>query len=212
MKTTHRQIITDWNWIISKTKTKPNIKICINSTSSHHNKTTNFPNSIIIYLTIYHTKLQFLLFYLSFSLSLFFFILFTKLSIAMEDISDEECNTGLYLGLGIKKEKKKQKLVNKPCFDLAFELCPKNEAIKVHNSHINNNNKGERFSLEYYPNATTCSTDSDNNNADRRKKLRLTKEQSAMLENTFKLHNTLNPVRPPISSTTSSICNPELWV
>lgn len=111
----------------------------------------------------------------------------------MEDFSDEECNTGLYLGLGIKKEKK-PKLMNKPCFDLAFELCPKSEAIKVHNSH-NNNNKGERFSLEYYPNATTCSTDSDNNNnTDRRKKLRLTKEQSAMLENTFKLHNTLNPV------------------
>ncbi|CAI8611069.1 unnamed protein product [Vicia faba] len=116
----------------------------------------------------------------------------------MEDVSDEECNTSLYLGLGIKKEKKKPKLVNKPCFDLAFELCPKNESVKVHNSHNNNNNnKGERFSLEYYPNATTCSTDSDNNNnnTDRRKKLRLTKEQSTMLENTFKLHNTLNPVQ-----------------
>jgi len=108
--------------------------------------------------------------------------------------SDEECNTGLCLGLGMGATKeKKQKLVNKPvmppCFDLAFELCPKEEAMNVHN-----NNKGERFNLErhqYYQNVT-CSTDSDNN--DSRKKLRLTKEQSSMLESTFKLHNTLNPV------------------
>jgi len=109
--------------------------------------------------------------------------------------SDEECNTGLCLGLGIGATKeKKQKLVNKPvmapCFDLAFELCPKEETMNV--------NKGERFNLErhqYYQNVT-CSTDSDNNNNnnDRRKKLRLTKEQSSMLESTFKLHNTLNPV------------------
>lgn len=111
--------------------------------------------------------------------------------------SDEECNTGLCLGLGMGATKvKKQKLVNKPviapCFDLAFELCSKGEPMNVHN-----NNKGERINLErhqYYQNVT-CSTDSDNNNNnDRRKKLRLTKEQSSMLESTFKLHNTLNPV------------------
>ncbi|AES92203.1 putative transcription factor Homobox-WOX family [Medicago truncatula] len=112
--------------------------------------------------------------------------------------SDDECNTGLCLGLGMGATKvKKQKLVNKPviapCFDLAFELCSKGEPMNVHN-----NNKGERINLErhqYYQNVT-CSTDSDNNNNnDRRKKLRLTKEQSSMLESTFKLHNTLNPVQ-----------------
>ncbi|KAJ1433416.1 Leucine zipper, homeobox-associated [Sesbania bispinosa] len=91
----------------------------------------------------------------------------------MED--DAECMTGLCLGLGMgghvpKKEKQK---VNKPlpCLDLAFELCPKKEV----NHHS--------------PNAK--STDSDNC----RKKLRLTKEQSDMLENSFKLHTTLNPIQ-----------------
>jgi hypothetical protein len=126
------------------------------------------------------------------------------------DHDHEECNTGLCLGLGgghVAKKEKKQKLVNKPlmaCFDLAFELSPKGEAMNVYNNNHNNmkKKKGERLSLERqqnYPNVTS-STDSENNNNnnnnnnDSRKKLRLTKEQSTILENTFKLHNTLNPV------------------
>ncbi|RDX57691.1 Homeobox-leucine zipper protein HAT14, partial [Mucuna pruriens] len=114
--------------------------------------------------------------------------------------NDEECITGLYLGLGMgghvpKKDKQKE---NKPvaCFDLAFELCPKGEAINV------NHNKVDRFSLEGihegYEYANEKSTDSDNSNHNHngcRKKLRLSKEQSAMLENSFKLHSTLNPVQ-----------------
>ncbi|PNY02587.1 homeobox-leucine zipper protein HAT14-like [Trifolium pratense] len=126
----------------------------------------------------------------------------------MEESDHEECNTGLCLGLGgghVAKKEKKQKLVNKPlmaCFDLAFEISPKGEAMNIYNNH-SNIKKGERLSLERqqnYPNVT-YSTDSENNNNnnnnnnDSRKKLRLTKEQSTILENTFKLHNTLNPVQ-----------------
>ncbi|GAU34762.1 hypothetical protein TSUD_205660 [Trifolium subterraneum] len=122
----------------------------------------------------------------------------------MEESDHEECNTGLCLGLGgghVAKKVKKQKLLNKPlmaCFDLAFELSPKGEAMNVYNN--NHNKKGERLSLERqqnYPNATysTDSENNNNNNKDSRKKLRLTKEQSTILENTFKLHNTLNPVQ-----------------
>ncbi|CAJ2649863.1 unnamed protein product [Trifolium pratense] len=126
----------------------------------------------------------------------------------MEESGHEECNTGLCLGLGgghVAKKEKKQKLVNKPlmaCFDLAFEISPKGEAMNIYNNH-SNIKKGERLSLERqqnYPNVT-YSTDSENNNNnnnnnnDSRKKLRLTKEQSTILENTFKLHNTLNPVQ-----------------
>jgi hypothetical protein len=70
--------------------------------------------------------------------------------------SDEECNTDLCLGLGMGATKeKKQKLVNKPviapCFDLSFELCPKEEAMNVHN-----NNKGERFNLERHQYYKKC--------------------------------------------------------
>lgn len=112
----------------------------------------------------------------------------------MED--DEACITGLCLGLGMggyapKKEKPK---VNKPvaCLDLAFELCPKGEAINVIHD------KTDRISLERmdeghkYPIAK--STENTNDKSNCRKKLKLTKEQSAMLENSFKLHSTLNPV------------------
>ncbi|XP_057417930.1 homeobox-leucine zipper protein HAT22-like [Lotus japonicus] len=93
----------------------------------------------------------------------------------MED--DEECSTGLCLGLGM------------------GGYMPKKENQKV--------NKVERFMylekiperLQHYP---TKSTDSDHNTDNKntcRKKLRLTTEQSAMLENCFKLHTTLNPVQ-----------------
>ncbi|KAK7329711.1 hypothetical protein VNO77_23886 [Canavalia gladiata] len=108
----------------------------------------------------------------------------------MED--NEECITGLCLGLGMgghvpKKEKQKE---NKPfiCLDLAFEFCPKEEGINV------NHNKDDRMSLERIQDQYTDSDNSNNKNGCR-KKLRLTKEQSTMLENTFKLHSTLNPVQ-----------------
>ncbi|XP_061361814.1 homeobox-leucine zipper protein HOX17-like [Gastrolobium bilobum] len=107
---------------------------------------------------------------------------------------DDECITGLCLGLGMgghvpKKEKQK---VNKPMAPLAFELCPKREAMNV------NNNEEDRFNLEriheghHYLNANSTDSDNTNNINGCRKKLRLTKEQSAMLENSFKFHSTLN--------------------
>ncbi|KAI4335323.1 hypothetical protein L6164_013979 [Bauhinia variegata] len=109
----------------------------------------------------------------------------------MED--DEACNTGLCLGLGIggyvpKKEKKKEKKPF-PCMDLGFELCPKAEAINV-------DNKARRISLKRTDHESlqhaNAKNDSTNNKNGCRKKLRLTKEQSALLEDSFKLHITLN--------------------
>ncbi|TKY59595.1 Homeobox-leucine zipper protein HAT22 [Spatholobus suberectus] len=108
-----------------------------------------------------------------------------------------ERTTGLCLGLGmgrqvLKKEKQKEnKLV--VCLDFAFELCLEGEAINV------NHNKADRISSERthegheYHNEK--SSDSDNSNNGCRKTLGLTKEQSAMLENSFKLLSTLNPVQ-----------------
>jgi homeobox-leucine zipper protein len=109
----------------------------------------------------------------------------------MED--DEACNTRLRLGLGLgdyvprrKEHDQKEKPV--VCLDLTFALRPKHEAI----------NKTERSSFkkmdrdEEFPNKEN---DSINNKKESgRKKLRLTKEQSSFLEDSFKLHSTLTPV------------------
>lgn len=136
------------------TKTKPNNKICIKSTSFIN------PTFPFDYTSSYNSPTP--------SLSI---------SLKMEDA--EECITGLCLGLGMggyvpKKGKQKE---NRPLVDLAFELCPKGEAINLNHDKVE-------------------STDSDNSNNNNgcRKKLRLSKDQSSMLENSFKLHTTLNPV------------------
>ncbi|KAI4344496.1 hypothetical protein L6164_011715 [Bauhinia variegata] len=106
---------------------------------------------------------------------------------------DEACNTGLCLGLGMggfvpkKKIKKEEKPV--PCLDLDFELCTNEEAINV--DHTAQRKRTNHESLQY-PNAKS---DATNNRNGCRKKLRLTKEQSALLEDSFKLHSTLNPAQ-----------------
>ncbi|KAG4970162.1 hypothetical protein JHK85_036583 [Glycine max] len=95
-----------------------------------------------------------------------------------------------------KNKQKENKAV--ACLDLAFELCPKGEeAINV-NLHHHHHEKVERISLERiheYPNEKSTDSDNSNNNNRCRKKLRLSKEQSSMLENSFKQHSTLNPVQ-----------------
>ncbi|XP_061371192.1 homeobox-leucine zipper protein HAT22-like [Gastrolobium bilobum] len=108
----------------------------------------------------------------------------------MED--DEACMTGLNLGLGMggyvpKKEKQK---VNNPggCLNLTFELCPKGEAIETEGLSLKSVDEGH-----HHPNEN--STDNNNSKNGSRKKLRLTKEQSTMLEESFKLHTTLNPAQ-----------------
>ncbi|TKY72789.1 Homeobox-leucine zipper protein HAT22 [Spatholobus suberectus] len=105
----------------------------------------------------------------------------------MED--DEACITGLSLGLGIgggrvpKKEKQKV-----PCLDLTFELCPKGEAIDVDQHHDEAKGLCLKHPIEKSP-------DSNNSSNGSRKKLKLTREQSATLEDIFKLHSTLNPAQ-----------------
>ncbi|RDX99334.1 Homeobox-leucine zipper protein HOX19 [Mucuna pruriens] len=111
----------------------------------------------------------------------------------MED--DEACITNLSLGLGmgghVPKKNNKQKV---PCLDLTFQLCPKGEqeeeeeAIDVDQQH----DMSKGLCLKH-PNEE--SPDSNNSNNASRKKLKLTKEQSATLEDIFKLHTTLNPAQ-----------------
>ncbi|KAG4990674.1 hypothetical protein JHK82_024172 [Glycine max] len=118
----------------------------------------------------------------------------------MED--DEACITSLSLGLGImgghaQKKENKQKV---HCLDLSFELCSKGkeeveEAIDVDQQQQQQHaNKAKGLLCLKHPNDET-SPDSNNSNNGSRKKLKLTKEQSATLEDIFKLHSTLNPAQ-----------------
>jgi len=115
---------------------------------------------------------------------------------AMED--DEACITSLSLGLGIMgghapKKENKQKV---PCLDLSFELCPKGEEEEEEAIDVDQQQHGDKAKgllCLKHPNDET-SPDSNNSNNGSRKKLKLTKEQSATLEDIFKLHSSLNPV------------------
>ncbi|CAJ1975818.1 unnamed protein product [Sphenostylis stenocarpa] len=118
----------------------------------------------------------------------------------MED--DEPCITSLSLGLGMGghvPKKEKQKL---PCLDLTFDICPEGGKT-IHVDHQQSKQqlhddddkaKGLVLCLKH-PNENNSPDSSNNSNNGSRKKLKLTKEQSATLEDIFKLHSTLNPAQ-----------------
>ncbi|XP_004488070.3 homeobox-leucine zipper protein HAT1-like [Cicer arietinum] len=100
-----------------------------------------------------------------------------------EDYNTSMLDLNLQLGLGSYVQNK----VNKPLVnskeELAFDLNQDDKANelslkRVHEEHPNDSNE-----------EITISTNDKNGGA---KKLRLTKEQSDMLEDAFKLHNTIN--------------------
>ncbi|ESW10737.1 hypothetical protein PHAVU_009G233400 [Phaseolus vulgaris] len=114
----------------------------------------------------------------------------------MED--DEPCITTLSLGLGMgghvpKKDKQKQKL---PSLDLTFDICPRREQM-IHVDHQQqlHDDKAKGLLCLKHPNENNSPESSNNSNNGTRKKLKLTKEQSATLEDIFKLHTTLNPAQ-----------------
>ncbi|KAK2976525.1 hypothetical protein RJ640_019461 [Escallonia rubra] len=101
-------------------------------------------------------------------------------------MGDEElCNTGLALSIGQfvpKRDQQKNKHV--VCLDLTIPLHPKREA------NIDAECRSEGSSLKTV-NGDEAQT-SKNNKICGRKKLRLSKEQSTLLEDSFKIHSTLN--------------------
>lgn len=133
----------------------------------------------------------------------------------MRDNILEACNTGLQLGLGlgeypiISHERKKKDNDNnynsnsynnnndKPvvCLDLSFSLCPKREAPVV-DLNIADQASSLKKKVDHHQEEENGSERSDrfNNKICARKKLRLTKEQSALLEGSFKRQSNLNPV------------------
>ncbi|EEF34692.1 homeobox-leucine zipper protein HAT9 [Ricinus communis] len=108
-------------------------------------------------------------------------------------MGEEDGATGLALALSIgdhciPKVQQNHKNKSAVTLDLSFTLCPKQEEEEeetfklVHEAEHASNKRIDFFSCNGTKNI--C-----------RKKLRLTKDQSALLEDSFKLHNTLNPVQ-----------------
>lgn len=114
----------------------------------------------------------------------------------------EECNTGLCLGLGVgehaagrherPKDNNNKRSAARAFLDLSFTLCPKDEDTgrMDHNLSIGSGSKMSQDDGK----AGDGNSNSKRINISGRKKLRLTIEQSRLLEDSFKLHTTLNSV------------------
>ncbi|OIW21954.1 hypothetical protein TanjilG_16161 [Lupinus angustifolius] len=116
----------------------------------------------------------------------------------MED--DKACTLGLSLEMGISggyvPKKDKQKVHKSvPCLDLSFDLYPKEEDIDVNHYDGAKGFNLKRIIEEEQQDPNSMISDNINNKNCSRKKLRLTKEQSALLEESFNLHVTLSPAQ-----------------
>ena len=101
---------------------------------------------------------------------------------------EEICNTGLVLGIGpigCGVSKKKCHLQQKPPvrFHLLFPSVDEEQEVDGSSSKVTD--EGEDY-------GSRVGNDHERNHT--RKKLRLSKEQSSLLEDSFKEHNTLTPV------------------
>lgn len=137
-------------------------------------------------------------------------ILLLQLALTMEDHEDEYCNTGLGLKLGMthyvpKGPKRRNNDKSRVCLDLSFTLCPKEQEGKGKDEDEEEEEeksisiRGSSFKSVHHQDDEEHANDKGNdfisiNKNSSRKKLKLTKEQSTLLEDSFKLHTTLNPV------------------
>lgn len=120
----------------------------------------------------------------------------------MEEEDDEVCNTTLDLGIGLNKfmPKRDHDRKNKRLFflDLSIPLHSSNHAIEGSGSGFGSGSSSLKVNFEDDKQASKDSVsngskeDEDRNYG--RKKLRLSKEQIFLLEDTFKQHTTLNTV------------------
>ncbi|XP_030535586.1 homeobox-leucine zipper protein HAT22-like [Rhodamnia argentea] len=133
---------------------------------------------------------------------------------------EEACNTGLFLGLGVggcatkrKEERKKKNRLNSTTssstvgLGLSFSIYCSSSKVETDDHPSNSINNTEYSTRSSFRNSFDQSQDDHNspprsssNNAGDfsgggRKKLRLTREQSALLEESFKLHTTLAPAQ-----------------
>ncbi|XP_071699111.1 homeobox-leucine zipper protein HAT14-like [Rutidosis leptorrhynchoides] len=119
---------------------------------------------------------------------------------------EERCNTTLGLGIGVGMKCEKQSKENKKGFwlNLSLPIHPKIEAID-HDHKINDDEKDDHDSISSKTNddqeeeetislkRSVSNANVVSNNGDgSRKKLKLTTEQTTLLEDSFKVHSTLN--------------------
>ena len=118
---------------------------------------------------------------------------------------EERCNTtlGLGIGVGIKREKQSKQTKKSLWLDLSLQLYQKIEA----NDHDQKNDDQDSISSRTIDDQleeergikrSVSNTNLYNNNDGSRKKLKLTTEQTTVLENRFKIHSTLNTVWFPV--------------
>ncbi|KAI5348440.1 hypothetical protein L3X38_001327 [Prunus dulcis] len=114
---------------------------------------------------------------------------------------EEACNTKLALGLGVGEYASRQEMRKKEnpsvCLDLSFALCPKQEVASL-GYHMENRSSLRAMDEDEESERSIGTNNKSiimNNKNGVRKKLRLTKEQSTLLEESFSRHSTLNPAR-----------------
>ncbi|KAL5771532.1 hypothetical protein ACOSP7_015686 [Xanthoceras sorbifolium] len=113
-------------------------------------------------------------------------------------MADEYCNTRLGLGLGFGEyaaRSERAKAIMDDCnLDFSFTVCTKEESLD--HDHFKCNQQIRMMMVEDhgdYVHNKMCDYSNNNKNINGgRKKLRLTKHQSTLLEDTFKMHTTLN--------------------
>lgn len=121
---------------------------------------------------------------------------------------EEMCNTTLGLGFGVGIKKEKQLKQNKRGFwlDLSLPLHPKIETsdhVDHDHKYVDENDDQNSFSSKTLDDheeedrrikRSVSIMDPYSNNDGSRKKLKLTTAQTSLLEDSFKIHSTLNTV------------------
>ncbi|GLT97475.1 hypothetical protein SLE2022_150370 [Rubroshorea leprosula] len=107
---------------------------------------------------------------------------------------EEECSTRLGLGLCVRghnlpRGERQKDRHQSPCLDLSVALCLKEQAPKADRSSSRTREEEDEID--------DCKNNRSNNNnmISGKKKLKLTKEQSSLLEDNFKLRANLNPAQ-----------------
>nr|WGS99089.1 HD-Zip24 protein [Salvia miltiorrhiza] len=120
-------------------------------------------------------------------------------------VDDDSCQTRLVLGLGIRSsaENSKKSLSSSPSLTLTLfgetinkrvDVCSNDSAASsLSNASVKREREVGSEEVDETERVSSRGSDEDDDGSNGRKKLRLTKTQSALLEESFKHHSTLNP-------------------
>lgn len=134
-------------------------------------------------------------------------------------VDDELCQTRLGLGFGSVRKSAKKSSSSSPSLTLSLfgeyqsnrkvDVCSNDSAAasSLSNASVKREREEEVDEAER---VSWRGSDEDDDGSNGRKKLRLTKPQSALLEESFKRHSTLNPVSLSLSNSLSRSLSPDL--